>query len=174
MRALLPALAALQLAACSPPEPLHTTIDGASLVSADQFEGWGGLLLVQTSFENAGDAPVHVFTDLLQVVGEEGARGTVREFRDGYRMRQARTASEDSRRQFEVMIAKACTECGRVGELLGGQIEIQPGQKLQRTLPFLLRAGSGDVRYTLDIAYHDDATDRITRLKLPVSARRTQ
>lgn len=172
MRAL-PALVLL-LAACGPAEPLRTTVDAASLVGADRLDGWGGLLLVQAIFENAGDAPVHVFADLLQVVGEDGARGTVREFRDGYRMRQARAANEDSRRRFEAMIAETCTECSRVGELLGGQIEILPGQTLRRTLPFLLRDGQGDVRYTLDVAYHDDATDRIARLRMPVSVRRNQ
>lgn len=173
MRAL-PALVLLLLAACGPAEPLRTTVDAASLVGVDRLDGWGGLLLVQASFENAGDAPVHVFTDLLQVVGEDGARGTVREFRDGYRMRQARAANDDSRRRFEAMIAKACSDCGRVGELLGGQIEIMPGQKLQRTLPFLLRDDRGDLRYTLDVAYHDDATDRIARLTMPVSVRRNR
>lgn len=170
----LPALVLLLLGACGPAEPLRTTVGGASLVGADRLDGWGGLLLVQTSFENAGDAPVHLFTDLLQVVGEDGARGTVRDFRDSYRVRQALAANEDSRHRFKAMIEKACSNCSRVGELLGGQIEVLPGQKLQRTLPFLLRDGQGDLRYTLHVAYHDDGTDRITRLQLPVRVRRTE
>lgn len=165
------ALAALLLAGCGPAEPLLVGIEDAAVLAPERLEGWGTVLQVQVRVENRGDAPVHVFTDLLQVVGENGSRGTVREFRDRYRMQQARTGDEEQRRSFDAMFAAVGIHGDHLRELVQAQIAVLPGQTLQRSLPFLLKGEKADTRYTLEFAYHDDATDRITRLNLPVKAK---
>lgn len=165
------AIALLFVAAgCGPAEPLLVGVEEAAVVTPDRLERWGTVLRVQVRLENRGDAPVHVFTDLLQVVGEDGSRSTVREFRDRYRFQQAR-AGDEERRRFESMFAVIGIQGDQVRELVQSQIEVLPGQTLQRTLPFLLKGDKADTRYTMDFAYHNDATDRITRLNLPVKAK---
>ena len=146
-------------------------VEEAAVIAPERLGGWGTVLQVQMQFENRGDAPIHIFTDLLQVVGESGSRGTVREFRDHYRMQQARTGDEEKRRGFEAMFAGVGIPGGQVRELADVQIAVLPGQVLQRSLLFLLKGDRTDTRYALDFAYHDDATDRITRLNLPVKAK---
>lgn len=164
------ALAILLLAGCGPAEPLLVDIENAAVIAPERLEGWGSVLRLQVRMENRGDAPVHVFTDLLQVVGENGSRGTVREFRDRYRIQQARAGTGD-RRRFESMFAVIGIQGDEVRELVQAQISVLPGQTIQRSLPFLLKGDKTDTRYALEFAYHDDATDRITRLNLPVKAK---
>lgn len=165
------ALALLLAAGCGSAEPLVVTVDEAVMLAPDRLGNWGTVLRVEVRMENRGDSPVHVFTDLLQVVGEDGSRGTVREFRDRYRVQHARSADEERRRGFEAMFAGVGIRGDRVRELVQAQIEVLPGQTLQRTLPFLLKGDKTDARYTMDFAYHNDATDRITRLNLPVKVK---
>lgn len=165
------ALTLLLLAACGPAEPLLVGIEEVTVIAPERLEGWGTVLRVQVRLENRGDAPVHVFMDLLQVVGENGSRGTVREFRDRYRIQQARTGDEEQRRGFEAMFAGVGIQGAPVLELIQAQVEVQPGQVLTRALPFLLKEDKADTRYAMDFAYHDDATDRITRLNLSVTGK---
>lgn len=162
------ALVLLLEVGCGPAEPLLVGVEEAAVIAPDRLESWGTVLRVQVRLENRGDAPVHVFTDLLQVLGEDGSRGTVREFRDRYRIQQARVGDEERRRSFEAMFAGVGIQGDHVRELVQAQIEVPPGQTLQRTLPFLLKGDKPDARYAMDFVYHDNATDRITRLNLPV------
>lgn len=126
---------------------------------------------VRIQLENRGDAPVHVFPDLLLLKGENGTRGTVREFRDRYRLYLARAGDEEQRQYFQSQMTSVGIDTERMRILSTAQIEVLPGQRLQLGLPFLLRNDSGDTRYTMDFAYHDDATDHIVRLTLSVGSR---
>ena len=161
---------ALGVGACGAPEPLEVGVEQAALVAPGSVEGWGAMLRVRLRLDNRGDAPVHVFTDLLQVVGEAGGRGTVRGFRDGYRLNLARSGHEQ-RRRLEAALAGVGIAGDDVRRIGGPQIEIPAGQSIEITLPFLLGEGRPDDRYAMDFSYHDDANDRITRLSLRVRAR---
>lgn len=161
------ALTLLLATACGPAEPLLVGVEDATVIAPERLQGWGTVLRVQVRLENRGDAPVHVFTDMLQVLGENGSRGTVRDFRDRYRLQQARLADAE-RQGFETLFGAAGIRGDQVRELAQAQIAVPAGQVVRRTLPFLLKGAQADTRYALDFAYHDDATDRITRLNLPV------
>lgn len=162
-------LTLLLATACGPVEPLLVGVEEATVIAPKRLEGWGTVLRIQVRLENRGDAPVHVFTDLLQVQGENGSRGTVRDFRDRYRIQQARMVDAE-RRGFENMFDRVGIQGDQVRELVQAQIAVPAGQAVRRTLPFLLKGAQADTRYALDFAYHDDATDRITRLNLPIKS----
>lgn len=155
--------------ACGPAEPLLVGVEETTVIASERLEGWGTVLRIQVRMENRGDAPVHVFTDLLHVLGENGSHGTVRDFRDRYRMQQARMVGAE-RHGFESMFDRVGIQGDQVRELVQAQIAVPAGHVVRRTLPFLLKGASADTRYALDFAYHDDATDRISRLNLSVKA----
>jgi hypothetical protein len=159
------------LAGCGSTGVLLVGVEDAAFIASDRIGNWGSILRVELRLENTGDSPVHVFTDQLQVVAEGGNRGTVREFRDRYRIQQARTEDAARRRDFADMFAGVGILADQLRELVQAEIEILPGQTLKRTLPFLLKQNTSDTRFSLDITYHDDATDRITRLNLPLKAK---
>ena len=159
------------LAACGAGPGFDVGVEHAAVIAPGRVEGWAAVLLVQVRLENRGDAPVHVYKDMLQVVGEAGTRGTVREFRDRYRLRQARTPGDEDRRRFEAAFAGVGIGGDDIRELAGAQIEVPPGRTMRVTFPFLLKDGKADDRYAMELTYHDDATDRIRRLNLRVRAR---
>ena len=82
-----------------------------------------------------------------------------------------RAVAQFQRERLESMRVTA----GEAGVLQSEDLDygqwVLPGQVLQRSLLFLLKGDRTDTRYALDFAYHDDATDRITRLNLPVKAK---
>lgn len=162
-------LTLLLATACGQTEPFLVGVEETNVIAAERLEGWGTVLRIQVRMENRGDAPVHVFTDLLHVLGENGSRGTVRDFRDRYRIQQARMADAE-RRGFDNMFDRVGIQGDLVRELAQAQIAVPAGQVVRRTLPFLLKGAPADTRYALDFAYHDDATDRISRLNLSVKA----
>lgn len=164
------ALTVLTMAGCAPQESLLVGVGEADVVAPEQWDKWGPVLRIPLRLENRGEATVHVFTDLLQVLGENGSRGTVREFRDLYRIQHARTPAGE-RGRVESVLAVIGIQEDQMRELTMSQIPVLPGQTLQRTLPFLLKGGKADTRYSLDFASHDDATDRITRLTLSVTVK---
>lgn len=162
-------LTLLLATACGPAEPLLVSVEEATVIARERLEGWGTVLRIQVRMENRGNAPVHVFTDLLHVLGENGSRGAVRDFRDRYRIQQARMVDAE-RRGFENMFDRVGIQGDQVRELVQAQIAVPAGQVVRLTLPFLLKGAAADTRYALDFAYHDDATDRISRLNLSVKA----
>jgi hypothetical protein len=162
--------ALLAAAGCSTGDPLEIAVERSWLAGPAQLQEWGRVLFVQVDAQNRGDENVHVFTDLLQVVGDDGARGTVRDFRDRYRLRQARTEDAGERRRFEEMFARHGVTSSGVRELVAAQVEIPPGQHVRRVLPFLLNGPADSSRFRLEMAYHDDATDRVHRFSLTVRA----
>ena len=162
-------LTLFMVTACGPAEPLLVGVEETTVIAPQRLEGWGTVLRIQVRLENRGDAPVHVFTDMLQVLGENGSRGTVRDFRDRYRIQQASMVGTE-RRGFENMFDRLGIQGDQVRELVQAQIAVPAGQVIRRTLPFLLKGAQADTRYALDFVYHDDATDRITRLNLPVKS----
>lgn len=141
------------------------------MITGDRIGGWGDVLEITVRMENRGDAAVHLLTDLLQVTGEGGTRGTVREFRDRYRLHLARTGDDARRREFQAAMAATGIDGDDARQMSVAQIEVQPEQARQQRLFFLLRNDVGDTRYVMDFSYHDDATDRIVRSTLPVRSR---
>lgn len=161
-------LLALWLVACGPSQPLKIVIDETHIISRERFNGWGNVMYVRIKLENRGDAPVHLYPDQILLKGENGTRGTVWEFRDRYRLDLARAATEGQRQRLQALMTGAGIDVDRIRELSTTQIEIHPGQVLQIGLPFLLQNDRGDTQYAMDLAYHDDATDRIAHLTLSV------
>lgn len=159
---------ALLVAGCGPVDLLRARVDSASKIESDVWAGAGSMLLVGASFENLGNAPVHVLVDALQISGEQGSRGTVREFLNAYRLQRARADEAESRRPADAAVAKAGISGDEIRALLKGQLEVLPGETVQYNLPFLLRDVAGETHLLLHFAYHDDGSDRIARVSLPV------
>lgn len=119
---------------------------------------------VEVEMQNRSDAAIHVFTDLVRVRSADGTHGSVREFRDRYRMRQATAGSDDERARIEAIFSSLGIFSDQVRQLVQPQIEIPPGQSLTQVLPHLLSGTVTATRFELDLAYHDDATDRYNKL----------
>lgn len=156
------------MAGCAPPEPLQVDIEDAALVLPGHTAPDGTVIRVAVRLVNQGEAATHVFTDLLQIVGKSGSRGTVRELLERYRLQLAQAGSDAQRRSVESAFARQGVGPEVRRALAPPQIEVLPGQDSRHVLPFLLKGTAVDADYEMDMAYHDDASDRIVRLRLPV------
>ncbi|MDR2238925.1 MAG: hypothetical protein LBE33_00595 [Zoogloeaceae bacterium] len=166
------ALSLFLITGCGLPDPLKMGVETSEIVALQALEDWGKLLLVQVSIENKGDAAMHVFTDMLDVVGENGSRGSVRAFRDRYRFELAKAPDAARRKSLTALFAEIGVAEEQARQLFSPQLEILPGETLHVILPFMLKEDNADSRYVLHFAYHDDATDRVRRESLPLMAKR--
>jgi len=165
--ALVLALSLFVVAGCGMPAPPDVAVDAARIITPQWSEGGGKVLFAEVSIENRGDAAIHVFVDLLDVVGENGSRGSVREFRDHYRFDLAKARDAAQRESLTAAFDEAGIKAAQVRRLFEPQLEILPGETLRVALPFLLREDKADARYVMHFTYHDEATDRIRRERAP-------
>jgi hypothetical protein len=149
---------AAALVACGNPEPLVMRVGEARALKPGEW-GNGVVVSVAVEFENRGRAAVHVNYDSFLARGTDGEQTSVRAFRrlvvDAGRKAQSREELERKR----VALARIGIDERVLNDVKLPAIEILPGQRIARTLPFSFVLEPGSI--TIEFRYHDDDTDRI-------------
>lgn len=149
-----------QLAGCGDPGPLTITGVEAKALRADEW-GSGSTVSVVLEFRNRGAEAVHLGYDSVLAAAPDGEQTSLRAFRkllnDASRLAQ-------SPQEFERRLAPLA----RIGvdkrvleDIRRDELEIAPGQRLEKTFPF--RFARAPTSVSVELRYHDNATDRFFR-----------
>ena len=152
---------AAALTACGNPEPLVMHVGEARQLKPGEW-GNGVVVSVAVEFENRGREAAHVDYDSVVARGTDGEQASVRAFRrlvlDATRKARSR---EELERRFAAL-ARIGIDERVLNDVKLPAIEILPGQRIAKNLPFSFAREPGSI--TIELRYHDNDTDRIFKI----------
>lgn len=162
------ALLAGQVASCGNPEPLSAKSVGAKALQPGEWDS-GTVVAVMVELENRGPEPVHLSYESAIAAAADGAKTSVRAFRKRHQEVSRSARSPQDLEQGLAALARIGIDKRVLDELQANQVEILPGRRVGKILPFLF--AEAPTRMAIELRYHDDATDRIFRSTLDVRVR---
>lgn len=168
MRALLIAGFLVWLTGCAPVEPLSLKPGSARALNPGEW-GQGSVIAVAVDLENKGDDAIHVFYNALHVVGADGQRASLRAFREQVRKLEAELPAPAERVAALKPLERVGVDTAVLEDIKRDSVEIPAGGKVKKVFAFVLSQAPG--RLTLDVMYHDAATDKMFRASAPVEVR---
>jgi hypothetical protein len=140
-------------------EPLAMNVFRTTAAMSDNGKA---VVVIEVELENRGQEPVHLSYDSVQVVTAEGERSSMRALRHALK---AGSVAPDQEELLEAL-QKLSIDQRQLRDLVQDAIEIAPGTKVIRTFPFSLE--KSPQRMTLELTYHDVATDEVLHVRREV------
>lgn len=161
---LLPALV-FALWGCGSSDPLVMQVAKTAVLKPAKA-GEAPLVSLVVELENRGKMAVHVEYDKIQVLTDADERQALRAFRQEIRRMEQEAPTPAAWEAMIKPLAPLGVDRLVVEDLKQHVIEIIPGERVQKVFPF--RLSRVPARLTLDVEYHDVATDKMLHVRREV------